>query len=209
VSVTHQIVGALMSTLLASSAGTTRHYLSLSEEEGRRTWTEFERASVNHASITWWGSSAPFKCFLLIQDGDALCAIRFTNFVRGQDARPPSIWTSGDETLTSVYEWHVLARTDGKVTSKRHGQAIAQFTAPRGFGHLIVAGGYDNVQCGDKQYNWIYPDAVHFPSGPNSPMRMAPTKWTEVSQIQVDDPSLKWFAADKSRADVRIPRERL
>ncbi len=95
---------------------------------------------MNYATITWWGASAPFKCFLLIRDGDFLCAVRFTNFVRGQDARPPSIWTSGDETLTSVYEWHVLARADGAVTSKQHGRGVVQFTAPRGFGRLIIGG---------------------------------------------------------------------
>ncbi len=38
------ILTALLPAVLASSAGKPNHCLSLSEEEGARTWTDLERA---------------------------------------------------------------------------------------------------------------------------------------------------------------------
>jgi hypothetical protein len=207
--VTFRLGTVIASLLMASGPPDAERFLSMSAEEGARTWTDVERSGVSFATVNWSGASAPFKCFLLIRDGDFLCALRFTNFVRGRDARPSSFWTSGEETKTSVYEWHVLERTAGGVKPKKSGRGVVQFTAPHGFGHLIVGGGFGSVNCGGRPLGWLYPDVVEFPGSSSPDLRIAPTGWPDVAAVRLDDPSLVWYAFDESRRSVRIPRSRL
>jgi hypothetical protein len=53
-----------------------------------------------HALVTWYDVGAPLGRFLLIRRKDSnLCAIKFTEYHRGNDAKPPTVFSSGEESL--------------------------------------------------------------------------------------------------------------
>jgi hypothetical protein len=168
-------------------------------------WKSTETASLRYADINWHNASPPFKRYILISDAQFLCAIRFVNFRRGRDSNPGSFWSSGEETLTSAYEWNVLEQVGNYVKIKESGKATVKFSAPKGFGHLIVAGGYGNVICGKRKFGWQYPAGIVFSQASNSSMRLAPTPWSTISQIRLDTPKLNWYTFDQNRKEVRIP----
>jgi len=173
-------------------------------ENVERTWTSLERSTVSAAHINWSNASAPFNKYLLIRDGEFLCALRFINYVRGQNARPGSFWSSGEETLTAAYEWNLLRSVDGKLSTVDHGNDIVQFTAPKGFGHLIVGGGYGNVKCGDRKLGWQYPNGINFSQESSPNRRLAPTRWDRISDIKVDDAKLLWYSFDPKRKSITV-----
>lgn len=170
---------------------------------GESTWKQLERGTLKYAYVTWENVSAPFKHYLLIKDGQFLCAVKFTDYWRGGDAHPGTVWSSGEETLLSKYEWNVLAVAGDKVKATSHGGGMARFTAPWGFGHLIFGGGYDNIKCGSREYNWMYPGAVIFTKSPE--MKLAPTRWANIDDIRLDDPKLAWYQLDENREQIDIP----
>jgi hypothetical protein len=40
-------------------------------------------------------------------------------------------------------------------------------------------------------------------------IELAPTKWTDISQVNVFDPRLKWYRYDEKRKDTFIPIDQL
>jgi len=176
-----------------------------SVEEDSVHWKSLEKGTLRYADINWQNASPPFKRYILISDRQFLCAIRFVNYRRGRDAKPGTFWSSGEETLTSAYEWNVIEQVGSHVKVKESGKATVKFSAPKGFGHLIVVGGYGNVICGKHKFGWRYPDGIVFSQASNSNMRLAPTRWLAISQIRLDDPKLNWYTYDQNRKEVRIP----
>jgi len=180
-----------------------------SADEDSANWKSLEKATLRYADINWENASSPFQRYILISDTQFLCAIRFVNYRRGNDAKPGSFWSSGEETLTSAYEWNVIEKVGNHVKVKASGKATVKFSAPKGFGHLIVAGGYGNVICGKHKFGWRYPDGIVFSQAPNSRMRLAPTRWLAIHQIRLDDPNLNWYTFDQNRKEIRIPINKL
>ena len=176
-----------------------------SMDEDRRSWTSVERSTMTAAYVYWSNASAPLGRYLLIRDGDFLCAVRFLNFRRGRDASEGSVWSSGQETLTSAYEWYELDQVGSAVTVKDQGKSTAKFTAPWGFGHLVLGGGPENVRCGKREFGWHYPANIDFFQRPDSDRKLAPTRWDQISDIRLDDARLVWYSFDPKRRDLRIP----
>ncbi len=186
-----------------SSAG--GNHLVRPEENGESTWSALERSTVQFAHINWANASAPFERYLLIKDGQFLCAVRFINYWRGRDGRAGSFWSSGEETLSSKYEWDLLEASGVEVIVKSHGTGIVKFAAPWGFGHLILGGGYENIKCDGRDFGWQYPDAVDFSQSTQSDMMLAPSRWTRIEDIRLNDPKLVWYSFDEHRKDKEIP----
>jgi hypothetical protein len=178
-------------------------------EEVKGTWTTIERSTLNQAHVSWMNASAPFNRYLLIKDGEFLCAVRFVNFLRGRDARSPSFWSSGEETLTAAYEWDVLAPKGDGVGAAESGKDTVKFSAPTGLGHLVMGGGYENVRCGSRKFGWQYPNSINFSQAPGSEMRLAPTGWDRVDQIKINAPTLVWYSFDTKRKPSAIPADDL
>lgn len=172
--------------------------------ESMSEWTELERRTLNYAEINWANASAPFGRLLLIEYNENLCAIKFVNFIRGQDKKKPSFFSSGEETLTSVYEWYSLERNKEHVSVINSGKDYVQFKAPHGFGHLIVGGGYGSVKCGNIKLGWQYPDAINFVKRRDSVMRIAPTSWKAIEEIDLSNNELSWYSYDEGRKRVLI-----
>ena len=156
--------------------------------------THLERATVSSGRVGWSSASPPLRKYLLISDGEFLCAIRFVNYVRGQDASEGSIFSSGGETLTSAYEWARLERDGNRVRVTKEGKDVVKRTPLKGIGRFVIAGGPGSVQCGERTFGWEYPAAVNFSQAPNSAMALAPTRWEAIQDIRLDDAKLKWYA---------------
>jgi hypothetical protein len=178
-------------------------------EEDKRSWTAVERSAITSAYVTWSNISPPLGKLLLIEDGEFLCAVRFVNFRRGGDATKGSVFSSGQETLTSAYEWYELERAGSTVKVKDQGKATVRFTAPWGLGHMVVGGGYGNVRCGQREFGWRYPSAIDFSQASDSRRRLAPTRWEKVGDVRLDDPRLTWYSFAPKRQDLRIPLSQL
>ena len=57
-----------------------------------------------HALVTWYDVGAPAGKFLLIRKDANLCAIKFTEYYRANDAKSSTFFRSGDETRDAKYE---------------------------------------------------------------------------------------------------------
>jgi hypothetical protein len=93
-----------------------------------RAWTALERSTISSGRVGWSSASPTLRKYLLISDGGFLCAIRFVNYVRGQDASEGSIFSSGQETLTSAYEWARLEKDGNGVRVTKEGKDVVKRT---------------------------------------------------------------------------------
>ena len=178
-------------------------------DNDQRAWTPQEWGMLKSGYVNWQNAAAPLTKYVLISEGDFLCGIRFVNFRRGQDKTEGSVWSSGDETLFGAYEWYVFAREGARVRIAEQGKRVVQRSALRGFGHFVIAGGHENVQCGNRQFGWQYPAGIVFSQVPNSDRKIAPTRWEQASDIDLNDPKLVWYSFDQKREPKRIPLEQL
>jgi hypothetical protein len=80
------------------------------------------------------------------------------------------------------------------------------------FGHLIFNGNREIV-CGPIKLFWSGRGAVyHFrlqqPQGDHG-IELAPTPWSNVSEVNVFDPRITWYRYDEKRKRVNIPIDQL
>jgi len=175
-----------------------------------------ENDPKTHAMITWADVGAPLQRFLLIKKGNDLCAIRFTQYRRSYDVEPPTNFNSGEESFYGEYDWHYGLANKGGLNadgaSKGH-RKVAQ-TRTLGIGRLILWGGVDWVRCGSFVLLWRYPTRASFSSksteGPcDREIEMAPTRWSDIRQVNPADAGLKWFRCDEKRKPISIPVDEL
>ena len=203
------LVAILTSVVLSCATSSAEGDIFQSVDQDSKRWTPIETRTLRFARIGWHNASAPFQKYLLIKDGDFLCAVRFVNFRRGSDKSDGSIWSSGDETLISAYEWYVFEQDSSRVRVKDSGKATVKSTALKGIGRFVVSGGAENIRCGHRKFGWDYPSGINFSQVPGSNMKLAPTRWASTEDIRLDDPKLAWYSFDGKREEARIPLENL
>lgn len=156
--------------------------------------------------------AAPFGKFLLMRGDKGPCALRFVEYHRARDAKPPTVFNSGDESHLARYEWFYQREGDFSKGKVKRGKGRASLGPLRGVGRLASQSGDPYVKCGPYLAYWLPPASVSF-SGSTSCSRarheLAPTKWDEISRVNARDPRLKWFSCDENRKSLRIPMEEL
>ncbi len=174
-----------------------------------------EDAARRYASITFMGASAPIGRFLLARHGKDVCAIRFTEFHRGRDAKPPTVWHSGEETLYAEYDWYYQGDGSGdfgKANVKSGHSELVQKPLV-GIGRLAFQTGTIYVRCGPFKLRWHYPNHVgfHLSNAKDDDVgnELAPTKWIDISAVNAQDPRLKWYRFDEKRPVIYIPVDEL
>ena len=167
-----------------------------------------------HARIDWHQASAPLGRILLIRNANDICAVRFTEFHRGHDAKPPTVFNSGAESLYAEYDWY--CQVDGSGDFKKenitrgHGKLVER--PLRGIGRLAFQAGKVKVKCGPFKLFWFYPTSISFSSSPScddSHVELAPTKWKEIEEVVASDSKLKWYRCDEHRESIYIPIDEL
>jgi hypothetical protein len=97
------------------------------------------------AVVTWADAGAPLGRFLLVRRADDSCAIRFTEYHEGHDAK----LTSGEQTLYARYEWYYQKspRPDFKVNAISGKDDLVKKPL-LGIGRLAFQTGKTVLKCG-------------------------------------------------------------
>lgn len=164
-----------------------------------------------HALVTWYDASAPLGKFLLIRKDASVCAIRFLEYQRGNDAKAPTPFSSGEESFYAKYE--CSCRGEGGRGFSNVTSAELNKRPLRGIGRLAFQTGETNVKCGRFKLPWSYPTRVSFQIygtklGDHG-IELAPTRWTDINEINASDARLHWFRYDEGRKVTYIRNEDL
>lgn len=156
----------------------------------------------------------PMGTFLLARQKKTVCAIKFTEMWRGNDATGSNALHSGEESFRSRYVKYLGGRTSGTwIIDPVKKSGDSELTQGRlvGLGRLAFGTGKTRIDCGPFKLFWTAPAHVYFSSGKPSLLQdqgteIALTKWTEIEQVDPNDPALLWLRYDKDRQESRIAR---
>ena len=162
------------------------------------------------AIVYWGGVAAPIGRFILIRKDTEMCVVLFKNFRRGGDARPPTWFNTGEERLYADYDWYLQNDGSGEFTKQnvKQGQGKVAYGPLVGFGHWAKQTTNQRISCGTIKLYWTYPDTVRFLSGSkviNEGIELAPTPWSNISEVSGSNPDIKWFEMDQNRVTTIIP----
>lgn len=185
-------------------------------KETESTLEERERQYYSAAEIYPGGVRAPIGRFLLMRRGKDLCALRFTEFHRGHDAKPPTLFHSGHESFYAEYDWFYMQNEEGSFTGPKvdsgHRKVDRQPLVGLMWGRLGFQLGTTEVKCGPFYPKWSYPSMINFYEGTDSffsGIELAPTKWKEISEVNPRDPRLIWYRYNEEQQHIFIPLEDL
>jgi len=154
------------------------------------------------------GVAMPLGRILLARKGSKYCAMKLTETWTGETK----------EDIFTNYESYYLGDSTGDFSNKNvqftKGQ-LAERRAIMFFKILLYTTGPENdeIKCGRMKLfclqNVVYFYHVGRPSKKDFLIdELAPTKWTDISQVNVFDPRLKWYR-DEMRKSIKIPIDQL
>ena len=159
----------------------------------------------NDVVITPVAVRVPLGRILLVRRNLEYCAVKFTRFWTGKTA----------EDLFAAYESYHQGDKTGNFLNKnvQVRRDELSFPKPRGIGRLAFSFGNKDVRCGSIRLFWFGQGWVYF-YGSNQKegdygIELAPSKWTDIGEVNVVDAHLKWYRYDAKRQEVRIPVDRL
>jgi hypothetical protein len=181
--------------------------------EDAKAVAEQERHAKDDVFITSDGIAMAIGRFLLIRRSQGVCAVRFTRMYRGGDSHPPSVFSSGEESLYADYQWFYMPLGGINFSSRdtKSGHETASMKAPIGIGRFAFGWGNPMVECGPFRLSWNYPTnvAYKFMTDPPEEYKLAPTKWRKIGEVQLSDPHLVWYGYEGKRAATYIPIENI
>ena len=161
----------------------------------------------NEVHIGQTAIEMPRDRILLVRRQSDYCAIKFTKFWTGKT----------EEDLFAAVESYYPNKKNGYFSGKNVEVRKEELSSPKAgwslFGHPFAIGLKEKIQCGPFTLWWIGRGAVYFfersQTQGDHGMEFAPTKWTDISEVNVFDPSLKWYRYDESRQRINIPIDKL
>ena len=152
--------------------------------------------------------SAPLERFLLIRKGSTVCAIRFTDYNNFSSS-------GGDIAVSKTSaEYDYFFQNDGSGDFKKSNVETGHMKIS-GSGVASVAsttwGGGSNiplVKCGSLNLAWNGNVGIKFFQGTepqDEGIKLAPTKWQDVNEIDLNDLGFTWYRYDKMRKVFSIP----
>lgn len=162
------------------------------------------------AYVAWDHVAAPMGRFVLIRKGKDVCAVRFTAFHRGHDEKPSTMVNTGEETLYAEYDWYWQKDGTGEFIklNVKSGHNRLRSGPLRGFGSFAFQTGDIRIRCGPFRLFWNPPASVAFfgvPKQGDYGVELSPTPWDDMKEVNVHEPSLKWYRYDENRKTIRIP----
>jgi hypothetical protein len=160
----------------------------------------------NEVQIAFSGVDMPLGRLLLIRKDSRYCAVKFTRF-----------WTEkAEKEKFAAYEVYCKEDGTGDFSNKnvKITEGKASLLRPRGpFYPLKWQPGNPEVKCGPLKLLWAYKGIVCFFERSDSPgdygVELAPTPWSDISQVNVLDPRVKWYRYDEQRKRINIPIDKL
>jgi len=170
--------------------------------------------STQFARVDWHQIAAPFGRFLLIRGAKGQCAVRFTEYQRGHDAKPQTVFSSGEESHDARYEWFYQGDGSGDFANRnvKRGTGRVSGGAVRGIGRFGFQSGNSYLKCGPLKTFWLPPSSISFSEQatcPTAAYELSPTSWRDISEINFNDTRLKWFRCDETRKSFHIPMDDL
>jgi hypothetical protein len=153
------------------------------------------------------GVRVPLGRILLIRRGSEYGAVKFTD-----------AWTekSGEDKYgryESYYQGDKTGDFSKKNVQYREGKLIDPQGIAVGGGHYFSLRGIYNIKCGPIKLGWGYKTFIAFyrrsQKDKDYGIELAPTKWTDISEVNVFDPRLRWYRYDEDRQTIRIPIDQL
>jgi hypothetical protein len=152
----------------------------------------------------------PVGRVLLIRKDSDYCAVRFTHNWTGK--------TEYDQ--HAEYESYYQGDKTGEFgkSNVKHRKEEIYYTKPSFsiFGHPVRIGAKLNIRCGPIELWWSAGPLLTFVAFNRSDQKqgdygieLAPTKWSDISEVNVFDSRLKWYRYDENRKRVNIPIDRL
>ena len=150
--------------------------------------------------------SVPMGRIILIRKGPEYGAVKFTHFWFGKTVHD---WYGKYE---SYYQGDGTGDFSKKNVLSRKGE-VSTFPDIGGCG-LHWSLDNPNFRYGPFKLAWSPKSTVYFfyfgQGGEGDyGIELAPTKWTDISQVNVFDPRLKWYRYDEKRKDTYIPIDQL
>jgi len=162
------------------------------------------------------GIVMPLGYFALIRDGDRYCAVKFLE--AGAESAPVDAVPNHQYAL---YEWHYHSG-DGSVdfsgSTAKHGTGKATWDFTRVFGRFSFQTGNVGVDCGEIHRAWYGGTALSFAEARADEsveetikhgVKIAPTKWTDIKNVDVLDNRLTWYVYDSKRKNRSVPIDSL
>jgi hypothetical protein len=175
--------------------------------------SKWELLARDHAYVTPLSVSSPLNSLLLVRYAGTLCAIRFRAF-HGGDEKAPTAFNSGDETLFATAEQIrlVQSETTWRIFERKRLDLVSGPVV--GLGRFGFQKGRIGLHCGNAKLEWTYPNNVSLgsytqPTAKRVLVEIAPTAWSEVSQINLNDKKLHWYRYDEGRKDTLVSIEEL
>ncbi len=171
----------------------------------RETYFGYTLPGPNEVRIAFSGIDIPPGRILLIHKDKGYCALKFIQCRIEKDGKERfaayEVYHQGDGTGD-------FSNKNVKIT-----QGKASILRPSSFLFLKYQSGNPEVRCGSLRLAWDYRGFVCFFERHHSPgeygIKLAPTPWTEISQVNVFDSRLKWYSYDRQRKSVDIPIDKL
>lgn len=149
----------------------------------------------------------PLERILLVRKDSEYCAVKFIKFWTGKT----------DKDKYAKYECYYQDDKKRDFSNKNIKFKEKELYFPKAsfslFGHPMFFGAKDEIQCGSFELWWSYKGAVYFfdryQSQGDYGIELAPTKWTDISEVNVLDSRLKWYKYNEKRKDKNISVDRL
>lgn len=169
---------------------------------------------TDRAAVTDTGINPEIGRFLLIRRGKVFCAIRITGAWRGNDAKPPTMFNSGEESFRAEYDWYYTPDylEQWSTMAVRSGHGEVRRGALKGIGRFSFQTVNGEIECGPMKFSWFPPNSIPFFEGTKQSdqgYEMALTKWRTVNEIKPDASYLKWYRYDENREPKIIRTEDL
>lgn len=180
------------------------HYQELDQQDNK----SYEVAKTR-IGIWITGIQIPPSRFLLVRKNRNVCAILFTKaFHEGTYQKPSSV------AYYAEYDWFYSDAGGGRLTNFKlmtgKGKLYEKHT---GYGHPFDVSSNNVIECGSFRLGWNPPTTVWFhlgvdPKGDQG-NEVAPTKWTDISEVDSNDPRLRWYKYGQIRDELYISIDQL
>jgi hypothetical protein len=153
------------------------------------------------------------KIFLVRKDSE-YCAVKFTKVWSENTSEISTLFVAAGSDEYALYESYYQGDKSGDFSKKnvQFNKAKLSYLKPRGIGRLAFTFGNQEIKCGAIKLSAISNSISFYGSGQEAGdygIELAPTKWTDISQVNVFEPRLRWYRYDENRKGVNIPVDKL
>jgi hypothetical protein len=145
----------------------------------------------------------PYGKFLLIKKDEEYLALKFTDSWLGK----------GGYQLYTSYEYYYQGDGSGAFSKKNVAAGSGEFYDPGGrmsWGIPVVEKGLkDRIKFGKIDCKWVRPTKVLYKYGYFTKVELAPTPWSSISEVNINDPRIRWYQKGGVNKNMEVPIDSL